>query len=243
MNSQSAWTSSTLGSLPVLVRSAAPHGLLGRKTVLLCHGYGASAQDLAPLAEVLDPDHKLRWVFPQAPVPLDGELGQARAWFPVDLIQLAEATKLRPQTLWVDQRPAGLDEAQMTLGLAIADLAVDPQDLVIGGFSQGSMVSLDWVLSQTTPPAAVMVLAGTLLDREGWLPRGRALPDVRFIQTHGQQDPLLPFGLAQELSSIMTSQWNWQGRSHFFSGGHEIPSHLMNDLRAFVHGDSAKRSN
>jgi len=53
--------------------------------VIVCHGFGASENDLAPLAGQLLPamrSHRVKMVFPQAPV----ELGHGGyAWWPLDL--------------------------------------------------------------------------------------------------------------------------------------------------------------
>ncbi len=53
--------------------------------VVVCHGFGASENDLAPLAGEILPalkSHRIKMVFPQAPVDLGGG---SYAWWPLDL--------------------------------------------------------------------------------------------------------------------------------------------------------------
>ena len=67
-----------------------------------------------------------------------------------------------------------VDELGRGTGLA-------PGRIVLGGFSQGAMVATDVALRLEEPPAALVVLSGTLLCQDEW--RRRAV--WRF--SHGDQ--------------------------------------------------------
>ena len=41
-----------------------------KPTIFILHGYGTNANDLAGLANYLDPSARLNWVFPEAPTQL-----------------------------------------------------------------------------------------------------------------------------------------------------------------------------
>jgi len=190
-------------------------------TVVLLHGFGAPGDDLVPLARVLDVP--MRFVFPEAPIALGGMYGPGRAWWPLDLVKLE--AELRAGTLR-DRRaevPEGLAEARAQVTQMLDELATRfPGKLVLGGFSQGAMLALDVALHRETPPAAVVLLSGTLLAESEWQPRFERLRGVPVFQSHGRHDPLLPFSIAEMLRDQLRAagaalDWN------AFAGGHEIP--------------------
>ena len=61
--------------------------------VVICHGYGASYDDLAPLSPewigmLGDQSGEFRFVFPDAPHSLaDVGMPQGRAWWPIDMMR------------------------------------------------------------------------------------------------------------------------------------------------------------
>src|SRR5690606_1756979 len=110
-----------------------------RQLVVLLHGFGADASDLAPLADLLDPDQRWSFYFPEAPleVPI-GPMWTGRGWFPISLRELetgVDFTKIRPP---------GLDLSRKLVSEMIFHL--NPEKLVIGGFSQGAMVATDFAM-------------------------------------------------------------------------------------------------
>ena len=104
--------------------------------------------------------------------------------------------------------------------------SIDDSQLVLGGFSQGAMVSLDVALHRDTPPSALILMSGTLLAESEWKPRMSKLAGVPIVQSHGRHDPLLPFSIAQALRDDLTAagaQVDWIE----FAGGHEIPPPVL----------------
>ncbi|HSK05781.1 MAG TPA: hypothetical protein VK932_31245, partial [Kofleriaceae bacterium] len=59
---------------------------------VLLHGFGASGDDLLPLADELARAGAppVRYVFPEAPLEISGVYGAARAWWLLDLARLEE---------------------------------------------------------------------------------------------------------------------------------------------------------
>ena len=77
-------------------------------------------------------------------------------------------------------------------------------------------------LHRDTPPAAVVLMSGTLLAEAEWKPRMNKLAGVPVLQSHGRADPLLPFSAAEALRDQLCAAGaavDW----HPFVGGHEIP--------------------
>jgi phospholipase/carboxylesterase len=199
--------------------------------IILCHGFGASKHDLAGLAEWLDPRGRFSWHFPQAPYPLK-EIG-GWAWFPREAPAMAHVMAGDYFDHLETVSDPGLDASARELAELAAGLGIPGSRLVIGGFSQGSMVALQAVLSAGLRPAALLVLSGNLVDRAG---TERSLPATLpcpVFQSHGMYDQVLPLAGARTLRSLLETRGfpvEWCG----FPGGHEINETVVSSLAAFL---------
>ena len=222
----------TLGRLKSVVVDTVHDEQPAELAVVLCHGFGAPGTDLVGLATEfcqLEPRlvGRTRFVFPAAPLALD-ELGMpgARAWWHLDLEALNQAIA---QGEFRDQRlatPDGLEQAREQLGELITDITdqwqLDPGQLVLGGFSQGSMIATDVALSMPEAPAALCILSGTLLCQDTWQEHARQRGPLRVFQSHGRSDPLLPFAAARWLHDLLVEA-GLDVEFLEFPGEHPIP--------------------
>lgn len=202
-------------------------------TVVLLHGFGAPGDDLVSLAEVIDAP--VRFVFPEAPLELGGLYGDSRAWWLLDLARLEDELRRGIPRDRRDEVPDGLPaaRAQVTRLLEQVESRLPTGGLVIGGFSQGAMVSLDVALHRETPPAGLVLMSGTLLASSEWEPRMPKLAGVPVLQSHGRADGLLPFGIAEVLRDKLVAagaRVEW----HEFVGGHEIPLAVLAAATRFL---------
>ncbi len=195
----------------------------GPKTVILFHGYGASADDLAPLRQ-LSPEHT--WLFPQGPL----EAFPGRAWFPIDIEAICEATA-RGEAPFGKHFPPELTEMKAQLKRFLKALAIPPEDCILGGFSQGAIVATDLVLSSEQKMGGLMVFSGTLANEENWGRTPHA--GIPFFQSHGKQDPILLFHQAEALEKLL-QKVGLQGQLNAFEGGHEIPQEILLKARDFL---------
>jgi phospholipase/carboxylesterase len=105
--------------------------------------------------------------------------------------------------------------------------------IVLGGFSQGAMLSCDVALRTARPLAALVMLSGTLVAEEQWrllMPQRSRLP--AFL-SHGDADRMLPFSQAERLKDLLAGAGlavTWVP----FRGGHEIPSPVIDALGVFL---------
>ena len=211
-------------------------------TVCMLHGFGASAQDLVPLASEVGLGH--RWLFPGAPVQISvAGMYQGQAWFPREPEELEKALYggyfLSLQTL----QPPGLAGAAEQVRQMLDHRGVQWSQLVIGGFSQGAMVCaeiLRQALRDGLPmPAAAVILSGALVARSWWdgVPpvgqqgRGRVLP--RVYQAHGRSDRILPLEEGRALTGILEDA-GFSVTLQEFSGDHSIPAEVVAGLRRFL---------
>jgi len=182
-----------------------------RAVCVLLHGRGRSPDDVLSLAERIG-DPEVAWVAPAA---------ADNSWWPGSF--LAPFAENEP---WLSSALGAVD----TL---LHSLAVDRSRIVLGGFSQGAMLSLDVALHRSARLAGVVLMSGTLIAASEWSPRMAQLAGMPVFQSHGRTDALLPFGVAETLRDKMKTagalvEW------HAFVGGHEIPPGVLGELATFL---------
>ncbi|HEX7765071.1 MAG TPA: hypothetical protein VF443_00055 [Nitrospira sp.] len=205
--------------------------------VLLLHGFGAPGGDLVPLADALNVPAGTRFVFPEGPLSLSFGPGDARAWWLIDMARLAQdraAGRVRDLS---QEIPKGLEPVRETMLAYLKEIeqkfGADPRKTILGGFSQGAMLSCDLILHSDRPYAGLVQLSGNILAQPIWeplLPKRKGLP---VFQSHGVQDEILPYAGAERLRDTLVHaglsvEW------HNFRGGHEIPRVVLQRLGLFI---------
>lgn len=173
------------------------------RDVVLLHGYGAPGTDLVGLERAITTTVPTRFVYLAAPHTLDGQIGPhaGRAWWHIDMMALHVARMTGAHEELAAQKPEGLSEARHALGEALAALGdligLDLTRTVLGGFSQGAMLSCDYALRSSTPPEALLQLSGTAICESEWQELMQKRGDLRVFQSHAPDDMVLPFSLAE----------------------------------------------
>ena len=146
-----------------------PEGLL-----VLLHGRGADERDLFPLLDLLDPERRLLGVTPRGPLTLPP--GGAH-WYVVREIGHPDPETFLPTYAAVSEWLDGLGFA--------------PERTVIGGFSQGAVMTYALSLGSGRPrPAASIALSGFMPTVPGFeLDLEPPLPPVAI--GHGTFDPVI----------------------------------------------------
>jgi phospholipase/carboxylesterase len=222
----------TLGGLEVRIIGDTGDGPI----VVMLHGFGAPGDDLVPLGEVLaEAAPGARFLFPAAPLALPAFFGESRAWWMIDMEALERDMAAGVPRDRSAEVPDGMAEANARIMALLAALPDEVGDgpLVLGGFSQGAMLSCDVALRSGAPLAGLVLLSGTFLAAGEWRPRLASRRGLRVFQSHGRRDPLLPFGAAERLRGELTAaglEVDW----HPFDGAHEIPPQVLRALDAFL---------
>lgn len=208
-------------------------------TVVLMHGFGAPGDDLVSLG---DPRFgfgapNVRFVFPEAPVALGGPYGGGRAWWALDMQRLAEGMQRGEVRDFLSEVPDGLPYARERLGELLSavqeEYDIEDDRLVLGGFSQGAMLAVDVALHRGGKLAGLLLLSGTMIAEAVWQPKLGVLSGMPVFQSHGRQDPILPFSIAEILRDRLVAagaKHQWQP----FNGGHAIPPQVVSSAAAFV---------
>jgi phospholipase/carboxylesterase len=162
-------------ALAHLTRAAAgePEGLL-----VLFHGRGAGEQDLFPLLDLLDPDRRLLGVTPRGPLRLPP--GGAH-WYAVQEIGYPDPDTFAPTYALAGEWLDGLRE----------EAGIAAERTVLGGFSQGAVMTYALGLGKDRPrPAALVALSGFVPTVPGFeLDLEPPLPAV--VIGHGGLDPVI----------------------------------------------------
>lgn len=159
-------------------------GAAARQLVVFLHGVGADGNDLLGLAPY----------FAQA-LP-DAEFISPHAPFPFDMAPYGH------QWFSLQDRSATAIDAGVRLAAPILDAFLDAElakrgltdsDLILIGFSQGTMMSLHTALRRPRPCAGVIGFSGKLAAPEALAGEITSRPPVLLI--HGEQDEVLPVQL------------------------------------------------
>ena len=169
-------------SLQTRVRPAEgePEGAL-----VLFHGRGADENDLYPLLDLLDPERRLTGYTARGPLSLPP--GGAH-WYALGGLGTPDPATFAPT---FDRAAAWVDS-----------LEVPAERLVLGGFSQGAVMSFALGLGRGRPkPAAIAAFSGFAPTVDGWEPDLGDRPPVAI--GHGTFDPVIPVEFAREARRLL----------------------------------------
>lgn len=189
-------------------------------TILALHGFGANAHDLLGIAPHIQGGEVL-FLCPQGPMAIEAGPGQrAYGWFPLSGRGEIEVSAL------VGARGA----LEGFLDDAMAVHPIDPERLVIMGFSQGGVMAYDLALGRPERFAALVALSSWLPDQiVDHLPPNEARAALPTLLIHGSKDPMVAIDNAQaartKLSALgIEAAWGE------YEMGHEINQNALRDL-------------
>ena len=175
-----------MASLTYRERPAAgdPAGLL-----FLHHGRGSDETDLLALAGHLDPQQRFHVVAPRAPLMLNGP---GYHWYVVPRVGYPDPDTFR----------AGYGALAELHDETWARLGLGPEQTVLGGFSQGSVMSYALGLGPDRPaPAGILAFSGFVPVVEGWEP---GVPrQTRVFIAHGAEDPIMEVAFAHRARALL----------------------------------------
>jgi phospholipase/carboxylesterase len=161
-----------------------------QRLLVLHHGRGADEHDLLGLADVLDPQRRLHVVTPQAPLTLPGWPG--RHWYVVPRVGFPDHDTFHASAAALRELHDALRE-QDGLG---------PERTVLGGFSQGTVMSYALGLGTGFPaPAGILAFSGFVPVVDGW--EADLDRDTRAFVAHGRNDPVMEVGFARRARELL----------------------------------------
>jgi phospholipase/carboxylesterase len=171
-----------------------------RSIVVFLHGYGANGADLLGIADVLAehlPD--TLFVAPDAPetIPM---MPTGYQWFPIPWIDGSSEEESERGLM------AAADDLNAFLDALMVDEDVMPEQVVLFGFSQGTMMALHVAPRREDPVAGIVAFSGRLLRPE--LLEDEAVSRPPVILIHGDADDVVPpQSLPQAAEALQAAGW------------------------------------
>jgi phospholipase/carboxylesterase len=204
----------------------------GSRPVVLLHGYGSAPEEWLPFTATIALPAGWRFVFPEAPAA--SGFGRGRGWWRLDLDSHRGSDGL-PDLSRV--RPPGLAEAATRVRTLLREVSgrhgSAPGDTILGGFSQGGMVSAEIAFRSDQPLKALVLLSPTTVDAESWRAGFAARRQLPVFLSHGRSDTVLPFAASERLGADLRRAGldvTWVP----FDGDHDIPPSVVDTLNRFL---------
>jgi len=190
--------------------------------LVVLHGWGANAQDVASLAPYLAlPDYAM--AFPNAPFPHPhSEAGRMWYGFP-ETYSFQSSADFREQPQLKESRQqlvAWLRSLESTTGIAL-------EQTILAGFSQGGAMTLDVGLD--LPLKGLIVLSGYL-----HAPIAPTLPSAPpVLMVHGRQDQVVPLSAAVQAKEQLVAK-GVAVEYQELDMGHEIQLSVLKLIKSFI---------
>jgi phospholipase/carboxylesterase len=189
-------------------------------TIVLLHGRGADEHDLLPLLGVLDPKRKLRGITLGGPLTMPPG---GKHWYAVHRVG------------WPDPATFSPTYAELTSVLD-DELGLDWSRTVVGGFSQGGVMSYAVGLGPGRPvPAGILAMSCFLprFDDGTWEPDFAGRPQLPVAHVHGEQDPVIGVEFGRDARDRLTEA-GLPLLYREFPGGHHVDPRLLTELAGWV---------
>ncbi len=198
-----------------------------RSIVVFLHGYGANGADLLGLADPLGehlPD--TLFIAPDAPEACIGA-PMGFQWFPIPWIDnSSEEESERGMMQAVDDLNAFLDALMV-------DEDVLPEQVVLFGFSQGTMMALHVAPRREDAVAGVVGFSGRMMSPD--LLADQAVVKLPILLVHGDQDDMVPPQSLPEAAQALDDAGFKDVFAHIMKGtGHGIAPDGLSVALAFM---------
>jgi len=198
-----------------------------RSAVVFLHGYGANGADLLGLADPLGehlPD--TLFVAPDAPEACAGA-PMGFQWFPIPWIDNSSEEEAERGMM------QAVDDLNAFLDALMVDEDLLPEQVVLFGFSQGTMMALHVAPRREDAVAGVVAFSGRLLSPESLKDEAVVRPPVLLV--HGDADDVVPpQSLPQAAQVLQEAGWK-EVYAHIMKGtGHGIAPDGLQVALAFM---------
>ena len=191
-----------------------------KKAIILLHGVGSNEQDLFSLANQLPDDFFV--ISPRGQFSLS--TGRY-AWYEVDFSSGKPVFNKQQELLSRDVIKKFIEQVKQKYNL---------DDLYLGGFSQGAIMSYSIGLTNPTLVNGIISLSGRLLDEvRPLIIKGNDLQQLKVFVAHGLQDFTLPLHYAREAKSYLESL-QVHLSYHEYLLGHQINDEVLTNLNAWL---------
>jgi phospholipase/carboxylesterase len=199
----------------------------GSPVVLTLHGLGTNGEDLAPLCEALEIPG-CRFVLPDAPLHLSGYPEMAYAWYNFENHNRQELVQSREYLFKVMDRFSADPNLRPAHGHA---KGIKP--IVIMGFSQGGVMSMEAGLNYKGKVAAIVSMSGYMMDPYETLLKAQAPFDTPIFLVHGTGDEVVPVEGSRRAAKAL-KEAGYDPVLKEFPMGHQITEESLRAVREFL---------
>jgi phospholipase/carboxylesterase len=161
--------------------------------LILLHGRATDEHDLYPLLDIFDPEKRLFAISPGAPITDESPGG--RHWY-----RFKQVGHPEPQS-WRET----LSLLGEFLDTELRQREIPWDKTVLGGFSQGAVMSYSLGLDASRPkPAGILAMSGFIPTIEGWEPDLESRKNLPVMITHGELDPVISVEFGWKARDLLT---------------------------------------
>ena len=190
--------------------------------IILLHGFGAGMRDLAGLCPEISPEGYI-YVCPNAPITVELGMGMTgSAWTPPRDEREAEDIE------------SAVDKLSVLVDEVTKAYKIEPGRVLLGGFSQGGMMTYRYGLTNPDLFKGLVILSGLAPDMD--LLR-EMLPEERsqsVFVAHGTSDNMIGIMDARSSHSFLEAE-GYSPAYKEYGMGHEISQEVMSDLVPWIH--------
>jgi len=187
-----------------------------KKAIILLHGVGSNEEDLFSLADQLPGDYYI--------VAARGQytLGGGRyAWYNVDFSTGKPVINAGQELSSRELLKQFIEQLKQKYSL---------EEVYIGGFSQGAIMSYSVALTSPEQVRGVIALSGRVLEPiQASVTKNEKLSHLKIFVAHGTQDGTLPVYYAQQAKGFLQTL-NVSLAYHEYTMGHQINVEVLKDL-------------
>jgi|TARA_B110000240_G_C13266057_1_gene353750 phospholipase/carboxylesterase len=177
------------------------------------HGYGASMHDLSEIAPIIN-DKDFIYVFPNAPLEMNIGVGQkGYAWFPIEDFNISNSENLLDKTIneILDMFKNNIDE------------------VYIGGFSQGGMMTLNSNFSNSSLFKGAIILSSRSIQKYDIKLKSK----TKIFMSHGTEDSIIPVEEGRDTKNKL-NKLGFEVDYNEYNIGHEISMEVINNLKIWI---------
>ncbi len=191
--------------------------------IILLHGYGSHMGDLAGLASEID-DTNYIYLCPNAPIEMDVGFGQkGYAWYPIS------STK-EPDDSALSESITNLNK---TIDSVISEYPIDKNKILIGGFSQGGMMTIHAGLLKPELYAGAFILSSRMLKRSEFEQKVYDTRKIPVFMSHGLTDMIISIDDGRNTRDLLNS-YGYEVEYHEYDMAHQIVNKTIEDLRNWI---------
>lgn len=188
-------------------------------TLLLLHGYGADEHDLIGLYPYLPQELDIICVRGKGSTPFGGA-----AWF--DIYQSMDGSL----SFNAEQALQAAEEINVLRRQMVAEELIKPGPLILGGFSQGSSISMLATVLDPQDVRALLIMSGRVTENlKDLISDPDSLKDLPVFIGHGSHDQVIPLDFGHQVRDLWANL-PVISEYHEYPMAHQVAAEELTDI-------------